>query len=152
MTVQRSDFVREATARSLFLASSVRIGVRSINDGIEGFTNVKLVCGPCVGVVGIIVVVDFVVGFRVGIGVSVRDICIGSIGVGAVDIVVAWIDSIGSGGKDPMGLGRTFTMCVNERIGCGIVWVVEFVVVGRLFCLKRPVLTKCISVVGFGRG
>ena len=85
--------------------------------------------------------------------------------VSAVDFVIVWSDIIGSGGKDPMGLGRTFTTCVTEGTGCGIVglgviqyvgagllvavaqvvvvvWVMEFVVVGRLFCLKRPVFTK----------
>ena len=188
MRVRRSDLVREA-ASNFFLASSIRIGVRSINDGIEGFTNIGLVCGPCFVVISIIIVVGFVVGigvgFRVGFrvgGVGVLDICIGCVRVGAVDvlgfcigdvaiggvnIVVLWSDSIGSRGNDPMGLGRTFTMRVTEGIGCGItglgtiwgfagtgwlvaqvvvvVWVVEFVVVGRLFCLKRPVLTKWVK-------
>ena len=93
--------------------------------------------------------------------------------VGAVDFVIIWSDSIGSGGKDPMGLGRVFTKCVTEGIGCGIiglgviryvgagllvgvaqvvvvVWVVEFVVVGRLFCLKRPVFTKWVKYFLWG--
>ena len=186
MTVRRSDLIREA-ACNFFLASSVRIGVKSISDGIEGLTNIGLVCRPCfvvvVVVVGFVVGigVGFVVGFGVG-GVGVLDICIGCVRVGAVnvlgicissvvvsavDIVVVWSDSIGSSGKDPMGLGRTFTTRVTEGIGCGIiglgtiwgiagvgwlvaqvivvVWVVEFVVVGRLFCLKRPVFTKWVK-------
>ena len=72
MAVRRSGLVREASC-SFFLASSVRIGVRSIRDGIEGLTNVGLVCEPCLVVV---VVVDLVVGFGVG-GIGVLDICIG---------------------------------------------------------------------------
>ena len=75
-----------------------------------------------------------------------------------------------------MGLGRTFTIHVNEGIGCSIiglgtiwgvagigwlvaqvivvVWVVEFVVVWRLFCLNRPVLTKWVKYFccGFWKG
>ena len=67
-------------------------------------------------------------------------------------------------------------MRVNKGIGCGIVglgtiwgvagigwlvaqvvvvvWVVEFVVVGRLFWLKRPVLTKWVKyfLCGFWKG
>ena len=188
MAARRSGLVREASC-SFRLASSVRIGVRSIKDGIEGLTSVELVCEPCLVVVGVVVVVDLVVGIEVGFivgfgvgGVGVLDICIGCVRVGAVDvlgfcigdvaiggvnIVVVWSDSIGSRGNDPMGLGRTFTMRVTEGIGCGItglgtiwgfagtgwlvaqvvvvVWVVEFVVVGRLFCLKRPVLTKWVK-------
>ena len=194
MAVRRSGLVREASC-SFFLASSIRIGVRSINDGIKGFTNIELVCGPCFVIVGIVVVVNLVVGIGVGFivgfgvgGVGVLDICIGCIGVGVVDVldvciggvmvgvvdfVIVWSDSIGSGGKDPMGLGRTFTTCVIEGIGCGIVglglirnvgagllvgvaqvvvvvWVVEFVVVGRLFCLKRPVFTKWVKYFLWG--
>ena len=72
-----------------------------------------------------------------------------------------------------MGLGRGFTKCVTEGIGCGIVglgviwcigagllfevaqvvvvvWVVEFVVVGRLFCLNRPVFTRWVKYFLWG--
>ena len=194
MAARRSGLVREASC-SFRLASSVRIGVRSIKDGIEGLTNVELVCEPCLVVVGVVVVVDLVVGigvgFVVGFGVGgvgvldvcigcvgvgavdVLDVCIGCVGVGAVDFVNVWSDNIGSGGKDPMGLGRGFTKCVTEGIGCGIVglgviwcigagllfevvqvvvvvWVVEFVVVGRLFCLKRPVFTRWVKYFLWG--
>ena len=183
MAARRSGLVREASC-SFRLASSVRIGVRSIKDGIEGLTNVELVCEPCLVVVGVVVVVDLVVGIGVGIGVGfvvgfgvggvgVLDVCIGCVGVGAVDFVIVWSDNIGIGGKDPMGLGRTFTTCVIEGIGCGIVglgviwcigagllfgvaqvvvvvWVVEFVVVGRLFCLKRPVFTRWVKYFLWG--
>ena len=190
MAARRSGLVREASCSFLF-ASSVRIGVKSIKDGIEGLTNVELVCEPCLVVVGVIVVVDLVVGIGVGFGVGgvgvldicigcigvgavdVLDFCIGCVGVGAVDFVIVWSDNIGIGGKDPMGLGRTFTTCVIEGIGCGIVslgviwcigagllfgvaqvvvvvWVVEFVVVGRLFCLKRPVFTRWVKYFLWG--
>ena len=209
MAARRSGLVREASC-SFRLASSVRIGVRSIKDGIEGLTNVELVCGPCLVVVGVVVVVDLVVGigvgFVVGFGVGgvgvldvcigcvgvgavdvlelcigcvgvgavdVLDVCIGCVGVGAVDFVNVWSDNIGIGGKEPMGLGRGFTKCVTEGIGCGIVglgviwcigagllfevaqvvvvvWVVEFVVVGRLFCLKRPVFTRWVKYFLWG--
>ena len=209
MAARRSGLVREASC-SFRLASSVRIGVRSIKDGIEGLTNGELVCEPCLVVVGVVVVVDLVVGigvgFVVGFGVGgvgvldvcigcvgvgavdvlelcigcvgvgavdVLDVCIGCVGVGAVDFVNVWSDNIGSGGKDPMGLGRGFTKCVTEGIGCGIVglgviwcigagllfevaqvvvvvWVVEFVVVGRLFCLKRPVFTRWVKYFLWG--
>ena len=135
MAARRSGLVREASC-SFRLASSVRIGVKSIKDGIEGLTNVELVCGPCLVVVGVVVVVDLVVGigvgFVVGFGVGgvgvldvcigcvgvgavdVLDVCIGCVGVGAVDFVNVWSDNMGIGGKDPMGLGRTFTTCVIE--------------------------------------
>ena len=209
MAVRRSGLVREASF-NFRLASSVRIGVRSIKDGIEGLTNVEFVCEPCLVVVGVVVVVDLVVGigvgFVVGFGVGgvgvldvcigcvgvgavdvlelcigcvgvgavdVLDVCIGCVGVGAVDFVNVWSDNIGIGGKDPMGLGRTFTTCVIEGIGCGIVglgviwcigagllfgvaqvvvvvWVVEFVVVGRLFCLNRPVFTRWVKYFLWG--
>ena len=209
MAARRSGLVREASC-SFRLASSVRIGVKSIKDGIEGLTNVELVCEPCLVVVGVVVVVDLVVGigvgFVVGFGVGgvgvldvcigcvgvgavdvlelcigcvgvgavdVLDVCIGCVGVGAVDFVNVWSDNIGIGGKEPMGLGRGFTKCVTEGIGCGIVglgviwcigagllfevaqvvvvvWVVEFVVVGRLFCLKRPVFTRWVKYFLWG--
>ena len=194
MAARRSGLVREASC-SFRLASSVRIGVKSIKDGIEGLTNVELVCEPCLVVVGVVVVVDLVVGigvgFVVGFGVGgvgvldicigcvgvgavdVLDVCIGCVGVGAVDFVNVWSDNIGIGGKEPMGLGRGFTKCVTEGIGCGIVglgviwcigagllfevaqvvvvvWVVEFVVVGRLFCLKSPVFTKWVKYFLWG--
>ena len=163
MAARRSGLVREASC-SFRLASSVRIGVRSIKDGIEGLTNVELVCEPCLVVVGVVVVVDLVVGigvgFVVGFGVGgvgvldvcigcvgvgavdVLDVCIGCVGVGAVDFVNVWSDNIGSGGKDPMGLGRGFTKCVTEGIGCGIVGlgVIECIVAGLLFGVAQVVV------------
>ena len=164
MTVRRTDLIRKA-ASNFLLASSIRVGVRSINDGIEGFTNIELVCGPCVVVVGVVVVVGFVVGIGVGLGVGlgvgfgvggvgfldicigcvrigavdVLGVCIGGIMVGAVDFVIVWSDSIGSGGNNPMGLGRTFTTCVTEGIGCGIIGlgVIQYVGAGLLLAVAQ---------------
>ena len=80
---------------------------------------------------------------RVGVGtVDVLDVCIGCVGVGAVDFVNVWSDNIGSGGKDPMGLGRGFTKCVTEGIGCGIVGlgVIGCIVAGLLFGVAQVVV------------
>ena len=63
MTVQRLlDFVREAEDKILFFALVIRLGVKSIRNGIVGLTNIELVSGPFIVVIGIIKVFGIVVG------------------------------------------------------------------------------------------